>query len=93
MKPRVIVTRKWPAAVEQVLAERFDTTLNAGDIPFTATQLKAALLNFDAVLPTVSDRLPAEVFPRSSRAPGSSAISASASAISTSRRRNGVASS
>lgn len=63
MKPRVIVTRKWPAAVEQALAERFDTTLNAGDIPFTATQLKAALLNFDAVLPTVSDKLPAEIFP------------------------------
>ncbi len=63
MKPRVIVNRKGPAAVEQVLAERFDTTLNAGDIPFTATQLKAALLNFDAVLPTVSDKLPAEIFP------------------------------
>ncbi len=68
MKPRVIVTRKWPAAVEQVLAERFDTTLNAGDIPFTATQIKAALLNFDAVLPTVSDKLPAEIFPEQPQA-------------------------
>lgn len=81
MKPRVIVTRKWPAAVEQVLAERFDTTLNAGDIPFTATQLKAALLNFDAVLPTVSDKLPAEIFLRNGHGPGSSAISVLASAI------------
>ena len=32
MKPRVIVTRRWPAAVEKLLAERFDTTFNADDI-------------------------------------------------------------
>ena len=68
MKQRVIVTRKCPAAVEQVLAERFDTTLNAGDIPFTATQIMAALLNFDAVLPTVNDKLPAEIFPEQPQA-------------------------
>jgi lactate dehydrogenase-like 2-hydroxyacid dehydrogenase len=63
MQPRIIVTRRWPAVVERILAERFDTTLNAGDIPLTATQLKAAFLNFDAILPTVSDKLPASVFP------------------------------
>ncbi len=63
MKPRVIVTRRWPAAVEQLLAENFDATLNQGDVPLTATQLKAAFLNFDAILPTVSDKLPASVFP------------------------------
>ncbi|MER9057279.1 D-glycerate dehydrogenase [Mesorhizobium sp. M0910] len=63
MKPRIIVTRRWPAVVEQILAERFDTTLNAGDIPLTPTQLKAAFLNFDAILPTISDKLSASVFP------------------------------
>ena len=63
MQPRIIVTRRWPAVVERILAERFDTTLNVGDIPLTPTQLKAAFLNFDAVLPTVSDKLPAAVFP------------------------------
>ena len=63
MKPRVIVTRRWPAAVEKILAERFDTTLNTGDIPLTQTQFKAAFLNFDAILTTVSDRLPASVYP------------------------------
>ena len=63
MQPRIIVTRRWPAVVEKILAERFDATLNAGDIPLTPTQLKAAFLNFDAVLPTVSDKLPASVFP------------------------------
>ena len=63
MKPRVIVTRRWPAAVEKILAEQFDTTLNTGDIPLTQTQFKTAFLNFDAILPTVSDRLPASVYP------------------------------
>ncbi|MBE1205354.1 2-hydroxyacid dehydrogenase [Aminobacter carboxidus] len=63
MKPRVIVTRRWPAAVEQILAERFDTTFNQGDAPLGPTELKAAFLNFDAILPTVSDKLPASIFP------------------------------
>ncbi|MEJ6782586.1 2-hydroxyacid dehydrogenase [Aminobacter sp. Piv2-1] len=63
MKPRVIVTRRWPQAVEQILAERFDTTFNQGDAPLSPTQLKAAFLNFDAILPTVSDKLPAAIFP------------------------------
>jgi lactate dehydrogenase-like 2-hydroxyacid dehydrogenase len=48
MKPRVIVTRRWPAAVEHILAERFDATFNTGDMPFGENQLKAALLDFDA---------------------------------------------
>jgi lactate dehydrogenase-like 2-hydroxyacid dehydrogenase len=61
-KPRILVTRRWPAAVEQVLAERFDVTLNEGDVPLTAAELAEALRTYDAVLPTVSDRLPADLF-------------------------------
>jgi lactate dehydrogenase-like 2-hydroxyacid dehydrogenase len=63
MKPRIIVTRRWPAAVEQVLAERFDTTFNQSDAPLSSAQFKSAFQTFDAILPTVSDRLPAAVFP------------------------------
>jgi lactate dehydrogenase-like 2-hydroxyacid dehydrogenase len=63
MKPRVIVTRRWPAAVEALLAERFDATLNIADVPMTPAELQAALRDYDAILPTVSDRLPASVFP------------------------------
>ena len=63
-KPRILVTRRWPAAVEQVLAERFDVTLNEGDVPLTAAELAEALRTYDAVLPTVSDRLPADLFAR-----------------------------
>ncbi len=61
-KPRILVTRRWPAAVEQVLADRFDATLNERDVPMTAAELGGALRAYDAVLPTVSDRLPAELF-------------------------------
>ncbi|WP_454819234.1 2-hydroxyacid dehydrogenase [Labrys neptuniae] len=63
MKPRILVTRRWPASVERILADRFDTTFNRDDTPLSPLQLSDALGQFDAVLPTVSDRLPASVFP------------------------------
>ncbi len=44
------------------MAERFDTVLNEEDRPLDRSALADALRNFDAVLPTVSDRLPADVF-------------------------------
>ncbi|MBX5193102.1 D-glycerate dehydrogenase [Rhizobium sp. NZLR3b] len=61
-KPRILVTRRWPAAVEAVLAERFDVTLNGNDSPLGEYELRLALSTYDAVLPTVSDRLPVAVF-------------------------------
>lgn len=61
-KPRILVTRRWPQAVERALSERFDVLLNEKDVPMSADQLAQALRDFDAVLPTVSDRLPASLF-------------------------------
>ncbi|AVA22592.1 MULTISPECIES: D-glycerate dehydrogenase [unclassified Rhizobium] len=61
-RPRILVTRRWPAAVEAVLSERFEATFNSDDIALDARQLREALLSYDAVLPTVSDRLPAALF-------------------------------
>lgn len=61
-KPRILVTRRWPEAVERVLADRFDAVLNEKDVAMSADQLAQALRDFDAVLPTVSDRLPANLF-------------------------------
>lgn len=63
MKPRVIVTRRWPAKVEKLLTERFDAVLNADDAPMTPAGFASAFRDYDAILPTVSDRLPASVFP------------------------------
>ncbi|MCZ6524990.1 MAG: D-glycerate dehydrogenase [Gammaproteobacteria bacterium] len=60
-KPKVIVTRKWPAAVEEKLKEHFDVQLNEDDIPMTTEQLQQALRTADAVCTTVSDSISAEV--------------------------------
>ncbi|AZO74810.1 MAG: D-glycerate dehydrogenase [Mesorhizobium sp.] len=65
MKPRLIVTRRWPAAVEAILTERFDTTLNTSDAPLSPAAMTSAFSDFDAILATVSDRLPSTVFPDS----------------------------
>ncbi|MCV3735788.1 D-glycerate dehydrogenase [Rhizobium sp. TRM96647] len=61
-KARILVTRRWPQAVEAVLAERFDAEFNTSDWPMDQAMLADALARFDAVLPTVSDRLPAALF-------------------------------
>ena len=60
-KPKVIVTRRWHPEVEQVLQQRYDTQLNADDHPMTVAELQDALRAADAVLPTVSDKITAEV--------------------------------
>jgi lactate dehydrogenase-like 2-hydroxyacid dehydrogenase len=60
-RPRVIVTRKWPAPVEEALKQEFDVVLNASDQPMSAADLKKALGEADALCPTVSDSVNAEV--------------------------------
>ena len=60
--PKVLVTRRWPEPCEARLRERFDVTFNVDNQPLSLAELQAALREHDAVLPTVSDKLPAEVF-------------------------------
>jgi lactate dehydrogenase-like 2-hydroxyacid dehydrogenase len=60
-KPKVIVTRRWHPEVEAVLVDRFDTQLNDDDHSMSVTELQDALRNADAVLPTVCDKVTAEV--------------------------------
>jgi len=60
-RPKVIVTRRWHPDVEAVLTERYDTQLNEDDQPMSVAELQDALRNADAVLPTVSDKIDAEV--------------------------------
>ncbi len=60
-RPRVLVTRRWPEAVEAELGRLYDARLNEHDTPLTAAELRQSLLDYDAVLPTVSDQLPADV--------------------------------
>jgi lactate dehydrogenase-like 2-hydroxyacid dehydrogenase len=61
--PVIVVTRRWPAAVEEELQRRFGRVhLNTDDTPLGADGLRTALSEADVVLPTVSDTLPAELF-------------------------------
>lgn len=61
-RPRVLVTRRWPAAVEARMAESFDLDLNRSDTPLGEADFRAAMSDYDAILPTVTDRLGAPVF-------------------------------
>jgi lactate dehydrogenase-like 2-hydroxyacid dehydrogenase len=54
-KPKVLLTRKWPAEAEAKAQELFDVTLNEDDHKMSVDELKAAIQNYDAVCPTVSD--------------------------------------
>jgi lactate dehydrogenase-like 2-hydroxyacid dehydrogenase len=65
-KPRVLVTRRWPDAVEAKMAQVFDLHLNTSDQPLSQADLRDAMGQYDAILPTVTDRLPAAVFDGSS---------------------------
>lgn len=56
-KFKVLVTRKWPKKVEEKLQSDFDVTLNDNDIPLSESELVQAMQNFDALLPTVTDKI------------------------------------
>jgi lactate dehydrogenase-like 2-hydroxyacid dehydrogenase len=61
MRHRILLTRRWPAPVEQYLSDRFDTTLNTDDVALSSAALVAAMRSYDALCPTVTDALTAEV--------------------------------
>ncbi|MEM9384718.1 MAG: D-glycerate dehydrogenase [Pseudomonadota bacterium] len=65
-KAKVIVTRRWPEAVERTLADEYELVLNESDTPMTREQLQAAFAEADAVCPTVSDKITEEVMSPSS---------------------------
>ena len=59
-RPKVLVTRRWPEAIEAKLHARYDVTLNESDVPMSPGALRDAMLTHDAVLPTVTDTLTPE---------------------------------
>lgn len=60
-RPKILLTRRWPQAVESYLAERYDVTLNQSDVPLTRPALREAMQRYDAICPTVSDVIGAEI--------------------------------
>ena len=60
-RPTILLTRRWPEAVERRLGERYDASFNSGDQPMSPGELGQALKDHDALCPTVSDAIGAEV--------------------------------
>jgi len=65
--PRVFVVRRLPPRIEARLRERYDVTLNATDETYPLDRLISAAREFDAIVPTVVDDIPAPVFEQSDR--------------------------
>ncbi len=60
--PVVVVTRRLPAAVEDELRSRWDVRIGDEDRPLQQVELAEAMREADAVVCTVTDRMPAELF-------------------------------
>jgi glyoxylate reductase len=61
-RPKVIVTRRLPQAVETRMAELFDVELNLDDVAMTQDQLADAARRCDVLVATVTDHVDAAVF-------------------------------
>ncbi|WP_309663220.1 D-glycerate dehydrogenase [Tabrizicola sp.] len=59
---RLLITRQLPDRVLAAARARFDVTLRNDTAPLRAAELRAALRDYDAVLPTLGDRFQPDVF-------------------------------
>ena len=59
-RPKILVTRRWPVTVEAKLAERFNVVINQGDVALKPCEFRQAFKDYDAVLPTVTDKIGAD---------------------------------
>ena len=62
MTQRLLITRRLPDRVLEAARARFDVTLRDRTDVLTAEELRAALRDYDAVLPTLGDRFQVDVF-------------------------------
>ncbi len=60
-RPRILLSRRWTTEVEQHLTGRYEVTINEPDVPLTADQFRQAMREYDALCPTVTDRIDATV--------------------------------
>lgn len=63
-KPKVIVTRRLPDAVETRMKELFDTELSKDDVPMSYDDLVDAVSRCDVLVSTVTDRIDSKVLSR-----------------------------
>jgi lactate dehydrogenase-like 2-hydroxyacid dehydrogenase len=60
-RPSVLITRRLPAAVLERLRASYELTVNPDDRPLRRDELLTALRTHDALSPTITDRLDAEL--------------------------------
>jgi len=60
-RPRIAVTRKLLPQIETRMAELFDCRFNADDHPMTADEIAAPMQDAEVLVPTVTDRIDAEL--------------------------------
>lgn len=60
-RPTVVVTRRLPSPVEERLRSLFDARLNTADAPLDDAALAVAMRDADALVPTVTDRITADL--------------------------------
>ena len=63
-KPKVVVTRRLPAIVENRMKELFDVELNENDIPMSTKELAVAMTKADILVPTISDTIDSKLLAR-----------------------------
>lgn len=59
--PKILLTRPWPEGAFDYLKTRYDVTVNETGVPLTPEQLRAAMGEYDALCPTVTDKLTKEI--------------------------------
>ncbi|MFE0759116.1 2-hydroxyacid dehydrogenase [Inquilinus sp. NPDC058860] len=64
-RPLVIVTRKLPDVIETRMMELFETRLNHDDVALDREQMVAAMGEADVLVPTVTDRIDADLLAKS----------------------------
>lgn len=69
-RPRVILTRRWPAACEAALAQTCDVVVNTADEPMDRDALVRALRSCDALGATVTDRIDGDMLADPARRAG-----------------------
>ncbi|ODP36622.1 2-hydroxyacid dehydrogenase [Sphingomonas turrisvirgatae] len=60
-RPRVVVTRDLPDAINARMAELFDVVANPGDVAMDRAALATAMAECDVLVPTVTDTIDAEL--------------------------------
>jgi len=60
-KPSIFVTRRWPDAAEAALMAFFTPTFNRQDTQLTEAEIAEGFASHDALAPTVSDKITADI--------------------------------